>query len=42
MTNNKDKDAAEIQKVMDDLFRTWDTLELEDRRFLRAGLESED
>lgn len=39
---NKDKDAAEIQKVMDDLFAFNDNLNEEERRYLREGLESED
>lgn len=39
---NKDKDAAEIQKVMDDLFNFNDNLNEEEKRYLREGLESED
>lgn len=39
---NKDKDTAEIQKVMDDLFSFSDTCSDEERRYLREGLESED
>jgi len=39
---NKDKDAAEIQKVMDDLFAFNDNLNEEEKRYLREGLESED
>jgi type I restriction enzyme R subunit len=39
---NKDKDAAEIQKVMDDLFAFNDTCSDEEKRYLREGLESED
>jgi type I restriction enzyme, R subunit len=39
---NKDKDAAEIQKVMDDLFTFNDNLNDEEKRYLREGLESED
>jgi len=39
---NKDKDAAEIQKVMDELFTFNDTLNEEEKRYLREGLESED
>ena len=39
---NKDKDAAEIQKVMDDLFTFNDNLNEEEKRYLREGLESED
>ncbi|GAD22283.1 type I restriction endonuclease subunit R [Acidovorax sp. MR-S7] len=40
-TYNKDKDAAEIQKVMDDLFAFNDRCSEEERRYLREGLESE-
>lgn len=39
---NKDKDAAEIQKVFDDLFRFNDGLDDEERRYLREGLDNED
>lgn len=39
---NKDKDTAEIQKVMDDLFSFNDTCSDEEKRYLREGLESED
>jgi type I restriction enzyme R subunit len=39
---NKDKDAAEIQKVMDDLFAFNDDCSEEERRYLREGLENED
>jgi type I restriction enzyme R subunit len=40
---NKDKDATEIQKVMDDLFAFNDNLDSEEeKRYLREGLESED
>jgi type I restriction enzyme R subunit len=39
---NKDKDAAEIQKVMDDLFTFNDNLDEEEKRYLREGLDSED
>ncbi|WP_298597452.1 type I restriction endonuclease subunit R [Zoogloea sp.] len=39
---NKDKDAAEIQKVMDELLALNDDLDEEARRYLREGLESED
>ena len=38
---NKDKDSAEIQRVMDDLFATHDSLDEEARRFQREGLDSE-
>ena len=39
---NKDKDAAEIQKVMDDLLTFNDNLNEEEKRYLREGLENED
>ena len=39
---NKDKDAAEIQKVMDDLYTFNDSLNEEEKRYLREGLENED
>jgi type I restriction enzyme R subunit len=39
---NNDKDATEIQKVMDDLFAFNDNLNEEEKRYLREGLESED
>lgn len=39
---NKDKDAAEIQKVMDDLFAFNDTCSDEEKRFLREELDNED
>jgi type I restriction enzyme R subunit len=39
---NKDKDAAEIQRVMDQLFTTWDQMDDEERRYVREGLDSED
>ena len=38
---NKDKDAAEIQKVMDDLFAFNDDCSEEEKRYLREGLDSE-
>ena len=38
---NKDKDATEIQKVMDDLFTLNDGLDDEARRYLREGLDNE-
>jgi len=38
---NKDKDAAEIQKVMDDLFTFNDDCSEEEKRYLREGLDSE-
>ena len=38
---NKDKDAAEIQKVMDDLFAFNDSCSEEERRYLREGLDNE-
>lgn len=39
---NKDKDAAEIQKVMDDLFAFNDDCSEEEKRYLREGLENEE
>ena len=39
---NKDKDAAEVQKVFDDLFKFNDGLDQEERRYLREGLDNED
>ncbi|MBP7204282.1 MAG: type I restriction endonuclease subunit R [Propionivibrio sp.] len=39
---NKDKDAAEIQKVMDDLFTFNDDCSEEEKRYLREGLDNED
>lgn len=39
---NKDKDAAEIQKVMDDLFAFNDQCGEEERRYLQEGLENEE
>lgn len=39
---NKDKDAAEIQKVMNDLFAFNDTCSDEEKCYLREGLENED
>lgn len=38
---NRDKDAVEIQKVMDDLFAIYDTLDEEAVRFQREGLDNE-
>lgn len=38
---NKDKDTAEIQKVMDDLFALNDGCNEEEKRYLREGLDSE-
>lgn len=38
---NKDKDAAEIQKVMDDLFALNDSCSEEEKRYLREGLNNE-
>lgn len=38
---NKDKDTAEIQKVMDDLFTFNDNCSEEEKRYLREGLDSE-
>jgi type I restriction enzyme R subunit len=39
---NKDKDAVEVQKVFDELFRFNDGLDQEQRRYLREGLDNED
>nr|MBP8278133.1 hypothetical protein [Propionivibrio sp.] len=39
---NKDKDAAEIQKVMDDLFTFNDDCSEEEKRYLREGLDNDD
>lgn len=39
---NKDKDDAEIQKVLDDLTATMTSLDEEGRRYLREGLDNED
>lgn len=39
---NKDKDAAEIQKVLDDLTATMGSLDEEGKRYLREGLQNED
>lgn len=39
---NKDKDEAEIQKVMDELFAHNDKLDDEEKRYIREGLENED
>lgn len=38
---NRDKDAAEVQKVMDDLFALNDQLNAEEKRYLREGLDNE-
>jgi type I restriction enzyme, R subunit len=38
---NRDKDAAEVEKVMDDLFATFDNLDEEAKRFQREGLDNE-
>jgi len=38
---NRDKDAVEVQKVMEDLFALNDKLDEEQKRYLREGLESE-
>lgn len=38
---NKDKDAVEIQRVMDELFATYDKLDEEQRRFQREGLDND-
>ena len=39
---NKDKDSAEIQKVMDDLFTFNDNCTEEEKRYLREGLDNDD
>jgi type I restriction enzyme R subunit len=39
---NKDKDAAEIQKVMDDLFAHIDRCSEEEKRYLREGLDNDE
>ena len=38
---NRDKDAVEVQKVMDDLFALNDQLDDEAKRYLREGLDSD-
>ena len=38
---NRDKDATEVQKVMDDLFALNDQLNDEEKRYLREGLDNE-
>lgn len=38
---NRDKDATEVQKVMDDLFALNDKLNDEEKRYLREGLDSD-
>lgn len=38
---NKDKDAGEIQRVMDELFATYDALDEEAKRVQREGLDNE-
>lgn len=38
---NRDKDAAEVQKVMDDLFALNDKLNDEEKRYLREGLDND-
>lgn len=39
---NKDKDEAEIQKILDKLTATMNSLDEEGKRYLREGLENED
>jgi len=39
---NRDKDAVEVQKVFDDLFKFHDGLDDEQRRYLREELDNED
>lgn len=38
---NRDKDAAEIQRVFDDLFKLHDALDYEEKRYVREGFKSE-
>ena len=38
---NRDKDAIEVQKVMDDLFALNDKLNEEEKRYLREGLDND-
>ena len=38
---NRDKDAAEIQRVFDDLFKLHDALDYEERRYVREGFKNE-
>lgn len=38
---NRDKDATEVQKVMDDLFALNDKLNDEEKRYLREGLDND-
>lgn len=38
---NRDKDAVEVQKVMDDLFALNDKLNEEEKRYLREGLDND-
>ena len=39
---NRDKDEAEIQRVFEKLMRFYDTLDQEEERYIREGLENED
>lgn len=39
---NRDKDDAEIQRVFDELFRFYETLDKEEQRYTEEGLENED
>jgi type I restriction enzyme R subunit len=38
---NHDKDAAEIQRVFDDLFKLHDSLDYEEKRYIREGLKND-
>jgi type I restriction enzyme R subunit len=38
---NRDKDSAEIQRVFDDLIKLHDSLDIEERRYVREGFKSE-
>ncbi len=39
---NRDKDDAEIQRVFEELFRFYETLDEEEQRYTEEGLENED
>jgi len=38
---NRDKDAAEIQRVFDDLFKLHDSLDVEEKRYVREGFKND-
>lgn len=38
---NRDKDAAEIQRVFDDLFKLHDSLDFEEKRYVREGFKND-